>query len=120
MPDQRSAYAPRRGYDSRPAWDGWLVFQCLRPTRLVAVIPAVECRGQDAERLQRPARRQMGSLDQADDLQFLRSWVPHSSPSPSAIMLFLSRRSSRACSATCSVFLPVSIPIVRTTATSFL
>src|ERR1700730_3177360 len=31
-----------------------------------------------------------------------RSGIPHSSPSPSAIMLFLSRRKSRACSATTS------------------
>src|ERR1019366_3711051 len=48
------------------------------------------------------ALRQMGLLNQPDDLQLFGSWIPHSSLSPSAIMLFLSRRNSRACSATTS------------------
>jgi hypothetical protein len=41
-------------------------------------------------------------LDQPDDLQLFGSRISHSSLPPSAIMLFLSRRNSRACSATTS------------------
>ena len=44
----------------------------------------------------------MRLLDQADDLELLGGGVPHSSSPPSAIMLFLSSRSSSACSATTS------------------
>src|SRR3954471_2954657 len=44
----------------------------------------------------------MRLLDQPDDLQLFGSRISHSSSAPSAIMLFLSRRNSRACSATTS------------------
>src|SRR6202011_61479 len=81
---------------------GRSVFQGLRPAALVEVAPSVKGGARDAELLQRPARRQMGLLNQPDDLQLFGSWIPHSSLSPSAIMLFLTRRNSRACSATTS------------------
>ena len=74
----------------------------LQARRLEAIVPAVECRRLDAQLLQRPARRQMGLLDQADDLQLLGGGISHSSSPPSAIMLFLSSRNSSACSATTS------------------
>ena len=44
----------------------------------------------------------MGLLDEADDLELLGRGVSHASSPPSPIMLFFSRRSSRACSATTS------------------
>src|SRR5208282_206254 len=44
----------------------------------------------------------MRLFDQPDDFQLFGSGIPHSSLPPSAIMLFLSRRNSRACSATTS------------------
>src|SRR5271170_1565228 len=78
------------------------VFECLRPAGLEARIPSVECRGQDADCLQRPSRRQVGLLDQADDLELFGSRNSHSSSPPSPIMLFLSSRNSSACSATTS------------------
>src|SRR6187455_743575 len=65
-----------------------------------AIVPAVKSRGLNPQLLQRPAHRQMGLFDQADDLKLLGGGVSHSSSPPSAIMLFLSKRSSSACSAT--------------------
>src|SRR5260370_31989882 len=97
--DRRLSHLVRDAIPDLPGRGG-SIFQCFRPAGLVAVIPAVECRAQDAELFQRPARRKMGLFDQADDFQFLRSRISHSSPSPSAIMLFLSNRNSRACSPT--------------------
>ena len=79
-------------------WPGRSVFQGFRPAGLVEVAPSVKGGARDAELLQRPARRQMGLLNQPDDLQLFGSRIPHSSPSlrhrlprllrPSAIMLF--------------------------------
>src|SRR4029079_7196342 len=77
-----------------------LIFQSFWSTSLQAIVPAVKSRGRNAQLLQRPAHRQMGLLDQANDLQLLGGGVSHSSSPPSAIMLFLSSRSSSACSAT--------------------
>src|SRR5580704_1081307 len=68
---------------------GRSVFQGLRPAALVEVAPSVKSGARDAELFQRPARRQMGLLNQPDDLQLFGSRIPHSSLSPSAIMLFL-------------------------------
>lgn len=59
-------------------------------------------RGEDAELFQRPAHRQVRLLDDADDLVFFGCGISHASSPPSPIILFLSRRSSRACSATTS------------------
>ena len=100
MPDRQSACAPHRGCDSRLAWARMIDLPMLQARRPDS--------GHTSGRRSRagcrasPAFGQMGSLDQADDFQFLRSRISHSSPSPSAIMLFLSRRNSRACSATTS------------------
>src|ERR1700730_12345429 len=44
----------------------------------------------------------MGVLDELDDLQLFASRIPHAASSPSAVMLFLSRRFSRVSSATTS------------------
>src|SRR6185436_380242 len=46
--------------------------------------------------------RQMRLLDEPNDLELLGAGEPHASSPPSAIMLFLSKRSSSACSATTS------------------
>src|SRR6202022_2908180 len=48
------------------------------------------------------AHRQMGVLDELDDLQLFASRIPHAASAPSAVMLFLSRRFSRVSSATTS------------------
>src|SRR5262249_39841064 len=74
-----------------------LVFERLGPAGSIPIVPAIERRGVDAEHLQGSPGRQMRLLDQADDLQFLGAGEPHVSSPPSAIMLFLSKRNSRAC-----------------------
>src|SRR5205823_5327174 len=56
----------------------------------------------NAELLQGSANRQVGLLDQADDLGLFGCGVSHAASPPSPIMLFLSRRFSRVRSATTS------------------
>src|SRR5215211_1387163 len=72
------------------------------------MVPAVERGPRDAELFQGSTDRQMRLLDQADDLGLLGWEVSHAPSPPSAIMLFLSRRSSSACSATTSFRAPAS------------
>src|SRR4030095_14972797 len=79
----------------------------LRSERLgsagsIAIVPAIEGRRANAQHLQGSPGRQMRLLNQADDLELLGAGEPHVSSPPSAIMLFLSKRSSSACSATTS------------------
>src|SRR5215471_6898657 len=62
----------------------------------------VKGRPGNAELLQCAPDRQMRLLDQLDDLELLGGGVSHSPSPPSAIVLFLSSRNSRACSATTS------------------
>src|SRR5262249_58173945 len=73
-----------------------------RPAASEPVVPTVKRPRQDPQRGQRSPHWQVRLLDQADDLQLLGTGVSHCPSSPSAIMLFLSRRSSSACSATTS------------------
>src|ERR1700730_245486 len=74
------------------------------PNRLAMGEPSIEVKrgSRDAELLQRALDRQGRLLDQPDDLGLLGCGVSHASPSPSAIMLFLSRRFSSVTSATTS------------------
>src|ERR1700737_1013807 len=74
----------------------------MGPAALIEIVPAVEGVPWNAELLQRAAHRQGRLLDQPDDLGLLGCGVSHASPSPSAIMLFLSRRFSSVSSATTS------------------
>jgi hypothetical protein len=48
----------------------------------------IESRPGNAEFHQRAAHRQMGVLDELDDLQLFASRIPHAASSPSAVMLF--------------------------------
>src|SRR5262247_2230262 len=71
---------------------------------MISVVqPPVASNGPDAEHLQGPPGRQMRLLDEVDDLQLLGCGEPHVWSPPSPIMLFLSSRNSRACSATTSL-----------------
>ena len=79
------------------------IFQGVDAAGEKTVIPAIEGRARNAEFFQRPPRRQVRLLNQADDLKFLGRGVSHSSSPPSAIMLFLRIRSASACSATTSL-----------------
>src|SRR5829696_105108 len=79
---------------------GRTVAQSLRPAGSVKIVPAVERGPWDAELLQGSANRQVGLLDQADDLGLFGCGVSHAASPPSPIMLFLSRRFSRVRSAT--------------------
>src|SRR5829696_10191681 len=81
---------------------GRTVAQSLRPAGSVKIVPAVERGPWDAELLQGSANRQVGLLDQADDLGLFGCGVSHAASPPSPIMLFLSRRFSRVRSATTS------------------
>ena len=78
------------------------VRQRFRAAILVALIPSVKGSWRDTKVAQCPANWQRRLLDQADDLELLGGGVSHSRSSPSAIMLFLRRRRSSACSATTS------------------
>src|ERR1700730_7413672 len=62
----------------------------------------IESRPGNAEFHQGAAHRQMGVLDELDDLQLFASRIPHAASAPSAVKLFLSRRFSRVSSATTS------------------
>src|SRR5688500_8544526 len=86
-----------------PARPGLAIFQGVDAAGEKTVIPAIEGRARNAEFFQRPPRRQVRLLNQADDLKFLGRGVSHSSSPPSAIMLFLRIRSASACSATTSL-----------------
>src|ERR1700712_1880293 len=85
-----------------------MVIQRLGAAALVGVVPAVERRARDAELVQGGTHRQVGLLDQPDDLQLLGGRVPHASSPPAPLMLFLSRRFSRTRSATTSFSAPAS------------
>src|SRR6056297_3365404 len=85
-----------------PRWPGATILKRLGPFGQIPVIPAIKRGSGDAELIQRAPGRKMRSFDQADDLKLFRCGIPHSSSPPSAIMLFLSNRNSRACSATTS------------------
>src|SRR3954454_4234305 len=78
------------------------VTERLRAAVPVAVVPSIKGRPRDAELLERPACRQMGGLDQPDDLDLLGCGVSHAWSPPSPAMLFFSRRFSRVRSATTS------------------
>src|SRR5437763_1949946 len=81
---------------------GRTVAQSLRPAGSVKIVPAVKRGPWNAELLQGSANRQVGLLDQADDLGLFGCGVSHAASPPSPIMLFLSRRFSRVRSATTS------------------
>lgn len=74
--------------------------QRLGTANEIAVVPAAEGPAWDPQPVQRFAGWQMGLLDEIDDLELFRCGIPHSCSSPSAIMLFLSRRFSSVRSAT--------------------
>jgi lysophospholipase L1-like esterase len=75
---------------------------------LIAVIPAIEGLTRDAEAGEAAPLRQVGLLHQADNFELFGGRVSHARSSPSAIMFFLSRRSSSVCSATTSFSARVS------------
>src|SRR5262245_31436838 len=79
-----------------------MIFQSLRPTGAMKIIPVVKRGPGKAELLQHASDRQMRLLDQPDDLELLGCRVSHSPSPPSASMFFLSNRNSSACSATTS------------------
>src|SRR3954466_8746252 len=81
---------------------GRTLAQSLRPAGSVKIVPAVKRGPWKAELLQGSANRQVGLLDQADDLGLFGCGVSHAASPPSPIMLFLSRRFSRVRSATTS------------------
>src|SRR5919107_1008919 len=85
-----------------PVWLGRAVLKDFGAAGLVQVAPPVERGARDPEPPQRSPGGQMGLLDQADDLQLLGGRIPHAPSSPSASMLFLSRRFSSVRSATTS------------------
>src|SRR5690606_16742345 len=76
------------------------IFQRLWAATEIAVIPAIEGPSWDPQPVQRFAGGQVRLLDEPDDLEFFGCGISHSCPSPSAIMLFLSRRFSSVRSAT--------------------
>ena len=61
--------------------------QRLRAAALVGVVPAVKRRARDAELVQGGTHRQVGLLDQPDDLQLLGGRIPHASSPPAPLML---------------------------------
>jgi hypothetical protein len=65
-----------------------LVLQRLWAIGLIQIAPPVERGGWDTKVAQCLADRQMGLLDQADDLELLGSRVPHARSSPAPVMLF--------------------------------
>src|SRR3974390_113087 len=85
-----------------------MVSQRLNATLAVAIVPAIKRGSRDAELVQRALGRQVGLLDQLDNLGLLGRRIPHASSSPSPFMLFLSRRFSRVRSATTSFNAAVS------------
>src|SRR6185312_5193825 len=85
-----------------------MIGQGFDATLAVTVIPAIKRGARDAELVQRALGRQMGLLDQLDDLGLFGRRIPHASSSPSPFMLFLSRRFSRVRSATTSFKAAVS------------
>src|SRR3954452_17466225 len=85
-----------------------MVRQRLKSASAVALVPAIECGSRDTELVKRALGRQMGLLDQLDDLGLLGRGISHASSSPSPFMLFLSRRFSRVRSATTSFKAEVS------------
>src|SRR5205807_1625998 len=78
------------------------IVQNLWPSGPIKIAPPKR-RSRDSDLLQRPSRRQVGLLDEADNLQLFRGRISHSPSSPSALTLFLSRRFSRVRSATTSL-----------------
>jgi hypothetical protein len=83
-----------------PAWRGRPIGQRFRAALKITIILAAEGPARDAQLLQRALCRQVRLLDDPDDLELLGGRIPHASSSPSAIMLFLSRRFSNVRSAT--------------------
>src|SRR5262249_2416155 len=79
-----------------------MIFQSLRPTGAMKIIPVVKRGPGNAELPQHASDRQMRLLDQPDDLDLLGCGVSHSPSPPSANMLLLSSRNSSPCSATTS------------------
>ena len=71
-----------------PARRRWPILQRLRATFEIAVIPAVERPPGDTDLVQCALGGQVRLLDDPDDLELFGCGIPHSSPSPSAIMLF--------------------------------
>src|SRR4051812_23387029 len=93
-----------------PPRPGRTVAQSLRPAGSVKIVPAVKRGPWNAELLQGSANRQVGLLDQADDLGLFGCGVSHAAFPPSPIMLFLSRRFSRVRAATTSFKAEASPP----------
>src|SRR5947199_5144756 len=100
--DHRYPQAARYVSPPDAIWPRRLIFERLRSAGTIPVVPAVERRWADAQYLQGSSGRQMRLLDQADDLELLGAGESHASSPPSALMLFLSKRSSSACAATTS------------------
>src|SRR6185312_1785456 len=73
------------------------------PSSLIKIAPSIKCGSWDSDLLQRPPNRQMGLLDELDDLQLLCGRISHSPSSPSPVTLFLRTRFSRVRSATTSL-----------------
>src|SRR5262245_66256966 len=63
------------------------VTERLRAAVPVAVVPSIKGRPRDAELVERPACRQVGGLDQSNDLDRLGCGVSHASSPPSPVML---------------------------------
>ena len=64
------------------------ILQRLRTAFKVAVVPAVKRPAGDTELVQRARGGQVRLLDDPDDRELLGCVMPHSPPSPSAIILF--------------------------------
>ena len=81
---------------------GRLILQSLSPAGQIFVIPSLERSAGNTSSVDGSLGCQMRLLDQADNLKLLRCRISHAMSSPSPIMLFLRRRSSRVCTATTS------------------
>src|SRR6476661_2830314 len=80
-----------------------VIVQRLWPSSLIKIAPSIKRGSWDSDLLQRPPNRQMGLLEELDDLQLLCGRISHSSSSPSPVTLFLRTRFSRVRSATTSL-----------------
>src|SRR3954470_8611418 len=79
------------------------IVQRLWPSSLIKIAPSIKRGSWDSDLLQRPPNRQMGLLDELDDLQLLCGRISHSPSPPSPVTLFLRTRFSRVRSATTSL-----------------
>ena len=79
------------------------IFETGQTERSIPVVTPLKGCLWNAQLVHGPPDRQVGLLDQADDLALLGCGVSHSWSPPSAIMLFLSSRFSSICSASASL-----------------